>query len=140
MTDFDGAWAQKWAQSIPAPYPAHIRSAIVDSPGLSVQRIAWDKPALQRRLPILASPWKEGPAKYFCENELPRPLPEAPNSKTEEQQEAGPEAAEQEAWEQGSASRTGRHSELRGSIGCFPSSGIHSDRCVHYLGDRLLGA
>jgi hypothetical protein len=37
------------------------------------------------------------PRKYFCEKELRRPLPEVPNGKTEEQEEAGPEAAEQEA-------------------------------------------
>ena len=49
-------------------------------------------------------PLKEEPGKttcplrkYFCEIDLRRPLPEVPNGKTEEQEEAGREAAEQEA-------------------------------------------
>jgi hypothetical protein len=67
-------------------------------------KIAWDKPDTSEAFAYTGRPLKEEPdkttcpsRKYFCENELRRPLPEVPNGKTQEQEEAGPEAAEQEA-------------------------------------------
>jgi hypothetical protein len=80
------------------------------------------------------------PRKYFCENELRRPLPEVPNGKTEEQEKAERESAVRKTTESISANGARRHHDPGGGMGSVSSPDTHIAPGVDGLGGVLLGA